>query len=89
MTERNRKLTVMVSEEELDSYKGAAGGEKIGVSEWVRRTLTASISGGRSTPVRTAPADSVATRREGNTASGPCEHRMPKGSYCKRCERVV
>jgi hypothetical protein len=87
------KITIVVDESEKELWVAAAYGELISLSEWLRRAAN-DRAGRKVTPARSVPADvpvvvpaeKAPARAKPQSKDGLCPHRVPVGSYCKRCE---
>lgn len=86
------KITIVVEEEEKALWVAAAYGELISLSEWLRRAAN-DRAGRKTAPARlpvdapvVVPAEKAPARARPQSKDGLCPHRVPVGSYCKRCE---
>jgi hypothetical protein len=62
------------TDEEYDRWKELAWRERLTWSEWVRRRLNAQ--------------EALVTVAKSVKEDKGCVHRLPKGSWCKRCEAI-
>lgn len=78
-----RLVNFHAEEYDIDRWKVEAKASKMSMSEWIRRRLN-----GRSlTEGPTAPKlVKVAKVGVAKTVPVVCEHRLPKGAYCKSCQ---
>jgi hypothetical protein len=84
---KNVTMSARFSEAEAAMIDEARGTEDRSV--FVRRAALAAIERLRSPAEAPARPASAETKEPKPRAKGPCDHRIPPGSYCRRCDRLI
>lgn len=79
---RRNTYSTKLSDAEAASVDAAVKASGLLAAAWVRQALVSAAAGpGAAEPVPEAPRKS--------RAKGPCGHRVPPGSYCRSCGRLI
>jgi hypothetical protein len=84
---RDEVMSARFSKDEAAEVDTARGAEERSV--WLRRVAIAAIERLRAPAEPAVTPASAETKEPKTRAKGPCEHRIPPGSYCRRCDRLI